>query len=515
VPTKGFYAYANAEPGAPCLVDANGCRTRGEVLDRINRVANGLRALGLRRDDHVCLLVGNRSEFLEVVAASGISGTFLTAVNWHLTPEETSYIVDDCDASVLLLDTAFADVGLRAAAAAARVRTVISIGGHIDGAMPFDEWIAAQPATPPADEISGGQMLYSSGTTGRPKGVARQPFFDDPDQNFEMGERLRELFPSVEEGSYLVTGPFYHAAPYGYTVAAFHRGAKIVIMDRWTPEATLDLIEEHRVDTLHLVPTMFRRLLALQDERKRAFDPSSLVMAIHGAAPCPPSVKKAMIDWWGPVIYEYYGATEGGLTLVRSEEWLERPGTVGKALPFWNVVALDDDGNEISPSTEGTIYFKTLVGRTFEYYKDPDKTARAHRGADLFTLGDVGYVDDDGYVFITDRKADMIISGGVNVYPAEVESCLHAHPVVADVAVIGVPSEEWGEEVKAVVQLAEGNAPSDELAAEIIAFARDRIARFKCPRSVDFVDALPRTDAGKLYKRRLRERYWAEAGRTI
>jgi long-chain acyl-CoA synthetase len=286
-------------------------------------------------------------------------------------------------------------------------------------------------------------------------------------------------------------------------------------MDRWTPEETLDLITDHQVTGLHLVPTMFSRLLALPDERKTAFDASGLQLALHGAAPCPPSVKKGMIDWWGLVVHEYYGATEGGLTWVTSEEWLEHPGTVGTALPLWDVLAVDEQGNELAPGETGTIYFRVKLGPSFEYYKAPEKTAAAHLGENLFTLGDVGHVDEEGWVYLTDRRADMIISGGVNIYPAEVENCLHAHPAVADVAVIGVPDDEWGEAVKAVVQLAEGYEESDELAADIIAFARDRIATFKCPRSVDFTDELPRTEAGKLYKRRLREQYWAAAGRSI
>lgn len=515
MPTKGFYQHAAEDPSAVCLVDADGALTRAQVRERVYRIGAGLRSLGLGAGDHVCLLVGNRSEFLQIVAASGITGTYVTPVNWHLTADETAYIVDDCDAPVLFLDVRYAQVGMRAAAEASKVTTIVSVGGSLPGAVPFEDWIADASPEPPAHEVAGGQMLYSSGTTGRPKGVARRPYSEDPDTNFDVAQRLRAYFPAPEGGSYLVTGPFYHAAPFGFTVAAFHRGSKIVIMDAWTPEATLGLIEEHAVDSLHLVPTMFRRLLALPEERKRAFDPSGLVMALHGAAPCPPSVKRAMIDWWGPVIWEYYGATEGGLTLVGPDEWLERPGTVGKALPLWTVAALDPKGEELPPGETGTIFFTSLLGTTFEYHKDPEKTARAHRGATRFTLGDVGHVDADGYVFITDRVADVIITGGVNVYPAEVEACLHAHPAVADVAVIGVPSEEWGEEVKAVVQVTAGAEPSDDLAADIIRFSRDNLAHFKCPRSVDFEPSLPRTDAGKLYKRRLRDRYWAQAGRTI
>lgn len=516
MPTKGFYGYAAANPNAVCMVDDAGALTRGQVRERIYRAANGLRSLGLGKGDHICLLVSNRSEFLELVAASGISGTVFTPVNWHLKADEVAYVVDDCDASVLFCDVRFAETGLDAAKRASNLRTIVSVGGDIDGAVPLEEWLASQSPDDPPNQVSGGQMLYSSGTTGMPKGILRRPRFDDPDETLSAESRpTGGKIPAIIEGVWLVTGPLYHAAPLGFTNISFHRGNRIVIMDRWTPEETLDLIGEHRVTGLHLVPTMFSRLLALPEERKAAFDPSGLQLALHGAAPCPPSVKKGMIDWWGPVIHEYYGATEGGLTWVTSEEWLEHPGTVGTALPLWDVLAMDEQGNELPPGKTGTIYFRVKLGPTFEYYKSPENTAGAHLGKDMFTLGDVGHIDTEGFVYLTDRRADMIISGGVNVYPAEVENCLHAHPNIADVAVIGVPDDEWGESVKAVVQLADGMEPSDELASDIIAFARDRIASFKCPRSVDFVDQLPRTEAGKLYKRRLREQYWAAAGRSI
>lgn len=515
MPTKGFYQYAAKDPEAPCLVFGDVARTRGETLDRIYRAANGLRSLNLTKGDHLCLILKNRPEFIELIAASGISGTLVTAVNWHLSADEVAYVVDDCDSSVVFVDVENAAVGMEAVKRASGEKAVISVGGEIDGAMGFEQWLEMQDASPPNDEVAGGQMLYSSGTTGLPKGVERLPYSEDPDTNFEIGDQLRAMFPNPEEGVWLLTGPLYHAAPYGYTMAAFHHGSKVVITDQFDAGETLDLIEEHRIDSLHVVPTMFHRLLALPQPRRETFDSSSLIMALHGAAPCPRETKAAMIDWWGPVIWEYYGATEGGLTLVSSQEWLERPGTVGKSLPFWEVIVLDEGGKEIGPGQTGTICFKSLLGRTFEYYKDPDKTTKAHPAPMVFTLGDIGMIDEDGYVFLTDRASDVIITGGVNVYPAEVEGCLQGHPAVADVAVIGVPHPEWGEEVKAIVQLEEGTEPSDELAAELIEFARSRIARFKCPRSIDFEAVLPRTDTGKLYKRRLRERYWAEAGRAI
>lgn len=515
MPTRGFYQYVNKDPEAPCLVFRDEVRSRGQVLERIYRISNGLRSLGLGKGDHICLNLRNRPEFIELIAASGITGTYVTAVNWHLSPEEGAYVVNDCDSSVVFLDVENAAAGMEAINRCSQVKAVISVGGKIEGASSLDEWLSQQSAEPLAEEIAGGQMLYSSGTTGMPKGVARSPYSDDPDTNFEIGDHLRALFPTPEEGSWLVTGPLYHAAPYGFTMAAFHLGSKIVITEKFQSEETLDLIERHEIDSLHLVPTMFHRLLALPEDRRATFDPSNLVMALHGAAPCPKETKQSMIDWWGPVIWEYYGATEGGLTLVSSEEWLARPGTVGKSLPFWEVIVLDDDGQEVEPGDSGIICFRSLLGNTFEYYKDPEKTQEAHPAPLIFTLGDIGHVDADGYVFLTDRASDVIISGGVNIYPAEIEACFQGHSSVADVAVIGVPHPEWGEEVKAIVQLAEGIEPSDELAAELIEFAASRIARYKCPRSIDFEPTLPRTDTGKLYKRRLRERYWADSGRSI
>lgn len=515
MPTRGFYQFVAKDPEAACLVAGNVVRTRGEVLERVYQIANGLRSFGLGKGDHICLILQNRPEFIEIIAGSGISGTYVTAVNWHLSAEEVAYVVNDCDSSLVFLDVENAAVGMEAIKRSSNVKKVISVNGDIEGATPFEEWLGQHSSDPPEDEVAGGQMLYSSGTTGLPKGVERSPYSEDPDTNFEIGDQLRALFPTPDEGSWLVTGPLYHAAPYGYTMAAFHRGSKIVVTDAFDPNETLDLIEQHQIDSVHLVPTMFHRLLDLPEDRKKSFDSSSLVMALHGAAPCPIETKRAMIDWWGPVIWEYYGATEGGLTLVSPQEWLERPGTVGKSLPLWEVIVIGEDGREVPPGESGIICFRSLLGRTFEYYKDPAKTERAHPQPSVFTLGDIGHIDEEGYVFLTDRSSDVIISGGVNIYPAEVEACLQGHPAVADVAVIGVPHADWGEEVKAIVQLIDGVEPSEELALELIQFASDRIARFKCPRSVEFEPMLPRTDTGKLYKRRLRERYWAEAGRSI
>jgi long-chain acyl-CoA synthetase len=336
----------------------------------------------------------------------------------------------------------------------------------------------------------------------------------DPDTAAALSSMLASLF-EVEAGTgvHLAAGPLYHAAPLAFGTGALHMGQGVVLMDKWSPERTLELIEKYRVTTSHMVPTMFHRLLALPDEVKARYDTSSLRNVIHAAAPCPVDVKRKMIEWWGPVIYEYYAATEGGGTYVTSPEWLDHPGTVGRAFPGATIKILDDEGDECPPGTSGTVYMGSAIGG-FEYYKDPEKTANARRG-DLFTVGDVGSLDADGWLFLNDRQADMIISGGVNIYPTEIEAALLTHPQVGDAAVFGVPNEEWGEEVKAVVEPAEGVTPSEELAEELLAHCRSRLAGYKVPRSLDFRDELPRYPTGKLYKRLLRDEYWQRHERKI
>jgi long-chain acyl-CoA synthetase len=347
-------------------------------------------------------------------------------------------------------------------------------------------------------------MLYTSGTTGRPKGVFR-------DHAVAVGPNTSAY---DEACVHLCTGPLYHAAPLGVSLQApLTWGASVVLMDGWSPSETLRLIAEHKVTHTHLVPTMFNRMLNLPDDERARADVSSLRVVVHGAAPCPVIVKQRMIEWWGPILWEYYAATEGGATLVDSKTWLEHPGTVGRHLKEDGIIIRDDDGNECAPGVPGTVWIKTVRGAEFEYFGDKEKTAKTVVDTH-FTLGDVGYLDEDRWLFLTDRSANLIISGGVNIYPAEVDAVLLAHPAVGDVAVIGVPNDDMGEEVKAVVELKDGVVPSPELAAELIEFARDRIAHFKCPRTVDFIDRLPREDNGKIYKRRLREEYRNNANQS-
>jgi long-chain acyl-CoA synthetase len=497
--------WAALQPDAPAVVSQSGDRTFAQLNGNANRLVRAWRARGVAAGDAVALMVSNRPEFAEVIAATQRSGLRVTPINWHLTADEAAYIVGDCQARVFVADARFGDVAAAAAAAAPGATVRLAIGGDIGGFDGYDEAVGAEDGADIDDPVLGRSMLYTSGTTGRPKGVNR------PEVPPTSG--LAQVF-RYERGTslHLCTGPLYHAAPLAFSLSIpLTAGVGVVMMDKWSPEETLRLIAEHRITHTHMVPTMFHRLLALPDEVRDAADVSSLVSVLHGAAPCPVSVKKAMIDWWGPVLLEYYAATEGTGSFVTSHDWLARPGTVGKPATPDHIRILDPvSGDQLPPGEIGTVYLKApSVGR-FDYFGDDAKTASSYRG-DYYTMGDVGYLDEDGYLFLTDRSADLIISGGVNVYPAEVEAELLGHPAVGDAAVIGVPDPDWGESVVAVVELRDGVEGTDERASELIERCRAGLAHFKCPRRVDFTDELPRTDSGKLYKRRLRDTYRAAA----
>ncbi|MBV9579451.1 MAG: acyl-CoA synthetase, partial [Chloroflexi bacterium] len=494
-----------------------GTHSNAEVLGAVNQLSHALRGLGLSRGDSIAAMLPNSPEALEVYLAMQQIGLYLTPINYHLVGPEIAYILTDCEARAFIVHARYADVAQHALEEtgfpADRVFTV----GAIPGFKSVADLTQGQPTTLPEDRSLGMIMNYTSGTTGRPKGVRRPLPTATPDEA-DLGAALTGYKVSRDETDnvHLLACPWYHTAPMVMVAPSLHLGHNVITMDRFDPERTLRLIDQYKVTITHLVPTQFVRLLALPDEVKQRYDVSSLRHVIHGAAPCSPEVKRRMIEWFGPVLDEYYASTEGvGGTIIFSDEWLAKPGSVGKARSTTAIVVMDDEGNILPAGQVGTIYSMTMGREPFEYFKDPEKTAQSRRG-DYRTVGDVGYLDDDGYLFLSDRKSDMIISGGVNIYPAEIESVVITHPRVADVAVFGVPNPEWGEEIKAVVELLPGSPTDPEsMRADILAFLSGRMARYKLPKSIDFVDALPRDPNGKLYKRRLRDPYWVGHERAI
>jgi long-chain acyl-CoA synthetase len=485
--------------------------TFAEYEAAANRIAHLLRDAGLGHGDHVAFFMENLPELLECEGAAERTGLYFTCVNSYLSAEEVAYIVNNCGARVVVTSAAKHDVAEQLPALCPNVERWL-VAGTDAPVEPFESLAGAAdafPGTPVPDERIGSAMLYSSGTTGQPKGIRRPlldtaPGGDDDDVMFQYGVRT---FRYREGMVYLSPAPLFHSAPQAAVSMAVRLGATSIVMERFDAALFLELVERHRVTNTQVVPTMFSRILKLPQEVRDGADVSSLEAVVHAAAPCPVPVKQAIIDWWGPIVFEYYAATEGmGSTFVDSHDWLAHKGTVGRAL-FGEVLVLDDDGNECPPGTTGTIWFRGATN--FEYHNDPEKTADAKDATGtMSTVGDVGHLDEEGYLYLTDRKTYMIISGGANIYPQEAENLLVTHPKVLDVAVIGVPDEDLGEAVKAVVQLVPGVEPSPELERELVAFSRDHLAHYKCPRSVDFVDELPRLPTGKLYKRLLRDRYW-------
>lgn len=478
--------------------------TYGQLDERSSRLAHLFRDRGLRPGDVVAVAMENNAHYLEVTWAAQRSGLYYTCINSRLTPPEVAYILDDCGARALVTSAALAGVAAAVAAVTPRVETRLIVGGGLDGHEPYEEAVDRYPPAALAEETEGSEMLYSSGTTGRPKGVRRPA---GQSANATVAMLCQMLYGVTADSVYLSTAPLYHAAPLYFTMAVTRLGATAVIMERFDPLEFLALIERHRVTHAQVVPTMFVRLLKLPPEERSRFDLSTLQVCIHAAAPCPVPVKEQMIEWWGPILHEYYAGTEGnGFCVINSEEWLAHRGSVGKNL-LGPVHIVDDDGKELGPHETGTVYFGGQAD--FAYHNDPEKTRAARHQQGWTTLGDIGYLDDEGYLYLTDRRADVIVCGGVNVYPQEAENVLATHAKVMDVAVFGVPNEDLGEEVKAVVQPVDAADAGPELERELIAFCRQHLASYKCPRSVDFEAELPRAPTGKLYKRLLRDRYWA------
>jgi long-chain acyl-CoA synthetase len=512
----GFWARAQQDPDWIAVVEPDGTEHRaGDLLARANQITHGLRELGLRPGDGIASLLPNGVAPVELYLAALQAGWYLTPINWHFTVPEAAYIVKDSEAKALFVHERFAAVGA-AVADEAGIPAGARFGyGDVPGFTPVAALRSGQPETMPADRTAGATMHYTSGTTGRPKGVRRALSGFDPDDAAELSTGLLQFFGITpgQPNAHLVSSPNYHTAVTTFGGSALHMGHTLVCLDAWDSEQALALVERYRVTNTHMVPTHFKRMLSLPDETRRTYDLSSMKWLIHAAAPCPIGIKQAMLDWWGPCVWEYYAATEGGGTIASPDDWKTRPGTVGSPWPISEIMIADENGGDCPPGTPGTVYMKMGLS-DFAYKDDPDKTA-ANRLRGFFTVGDIGYLDDGGYLFLCDRKSDMIISGGTNIYPAEVEAEIIMHPKVADVAVFGIPDEDWGEQVKAVVQPAPGVTGGDELAAEILASLDGRLARMKWPKSIDFTDELPRDPSGKLLKRRLRDPYWQDRGASI
>jgi long-chain acyl-CoA synthetase len=512
VTALGLWGIAATTPDRTAVVDPDGHElSYRDLAAAADRYGRGLQAMGLQPGDALVLMLPNGTDLLAVHFAAMQTGLYVVAVNWHLVGPEVAYILADSGAKAFVTHERFAEVAGAAAAEAGFPEKARFTVGDVPGFRPLAELGAEEPAGRPDVRTLGAAMLYTSGTTGRPKGVRRPLTGADPDDVPHVALWFFGIFGLLPHDGHvhLCGSPLYHTAVLNFVAISIQLGHTAVLMDRWDPGEMLRLVERHRVTHSHMVPTQFTRLLALPEEERTRYDLSSMRVMIHGAAPCPEEVKRRMLEWWGPVVVEYYAATEGGGTTITAQEWLRKPGSVGRAWPGSVVKVLDEHGQEVPTGEPGLVYLR-MGTSTFEYHRDVEKT-RAARAGDLFTLGDVGHLDEDGYLFLHDRKSDLIISGGVNIYPAEIEGRLGGHPKVADVAVFGIPHPEWGEEIKAVVQPAPGIEPGPELTEELLTFASGRLARFKLPRTIDYVTQLPRDPNGKLYKRRLRDPYWAKS----
>jgi long-chain acyl-CoA synthetase len=512
----GLWGIAGATPDRTAVIEPDGRTVSyADLAALADRYGRGLQALGLRPGDTVAGQLPNSTQALALFFAAIQTGLYVVPVNWHLTAPEVAYILSDSGAGAFVAHERFGDVAAEAAEGAGIDPGARFAVGRVPGFAPLAALGADGPGGRPDPRTAGAPMVYTSGTSGRPKGVRRPLTGEDPDQPPRASTWFFGIFSLApfDGNVHLCCSPLYHTAVLNFATISVQLGHTVVLMDRFDAKGLLALVERHRVTHTHMVPTQFRRLLALPKNVRGRYDVSSMRAAIHSAAPCPPDVKRQMLDWWGPVVTEYYAASEGGGTVITGRQWLARPGSVGLPWPGSEVRVLDPGGSDMPPCQPGLVYMR-MGTSTFDYHKDEEKT-RASRARGMFTVGDIGYLDADGYLYLCDRKSDMIISGGVNIYPAEIEAELSGHPAVDDVAVFGIPHDEWGEEIKAVVQPAAGTQPGPALTAELLTFLGGRVAKFKLPKTIDYVAELPRDPNGKLYKRRLRDPYWAGRDRTI
>lgn len=503
--------FAEKTPDRPAIIMGRSGKvvTWAELIERSNRLANYFVSIGLKPGDHIAYILENNEYVHQIAWAGRRAGIYYTPINYHLKTEESSYILKDCGAKLLIAQPSTAELALDAGA---HIDRKLMIGDDIlPGFASLEEAIGSVSSERLEGRPEGNHMCYSSGTTGRPKGIKRKMSartYGHP-LDFEVNA-MRDAYGFDETAVYLVPSPLHFAGGIGWTLGAMRFGATVVIMEKFDAEEALRLIDTHKVTHSYFVPTHFVRMLKLPEEARARYDVSSLRLIIHGAAATPVDVKQAMLDWFGPVIHEFYSSTESpGFVRIGPEEWLEHKGSVGR--PLWGKIRIVDEetGKVLPPGQPGIICFEG--GTDFEYHNDPEKTKSAYEFNGWPTNGDIGYVDEEGWLYLTDRRSHMIISGGVNIYPQEAENVLTMHPAVKDVAVIGVPNKEFGEEVKAVVIPEQGHAPGPELEEELIAYTRAHLAGYKCPKSVDFVDELPRLETGKLLKRELRNRYWGDA----
>jgi long-chain acyl-CoA synthetase len=480
--------------------------TYRQLDERSKRCSQMLRGLGLQTGDTIAICMDNNARYFDLCWAAQRSGLYYTCISNKLTAPEVEYIVRDSGARVLFLSVSLRAISGELAAALGEVVELFSVDGSMDGYRDYESTCERFPAQPVADQTSGADMLYSSGTTGRPKGIRVALSGEPIDSPSPLLALVGALYSFDENTAYLSPAPLYHAAPLRFNLTVQRLGGTCIVMEKFDPHWALELIEQYRVTHSQWVPTMFVRMLKLPEAARSEFDLSSHRVAIHAAAPCPKQVKRQMIEWWGPILHEYYAGSEGnGLCAINSEDWLANEGSVGRPV-FGELHILDDEGRELPPGQEGGVYFSG--GVEFVYHNDPQKTAESRTEQGWTTLGDVGYVNEEGYLFLTDRRANMIISGGVNIYPQETENLLVTHPMVMDVAVFGVPDTDFGESVKAVVQPVDMANAGPELEAELIGFCRAHLSHVKCPKSIDFEAELPRHANGKLYKRLLKDRYW-------